>query len=365
MGSVAESLQDQIPVVTNDALSFTAAISRARFTNTYSAPDAASVLNRLRPLYLEKVADLSSRFDIQLREEKAALSGCQEALATYMLHARHVGNDPVRASAARDAAGETSDLRYCLATLYFSAGYFSLRQAIAIDALRCAIDTEGRPEETDWLLGSWLVGLSALTNAPGHTAQFLKPNSWAGYKRILRTWNRSVWSQFESAMKLVRPVGSASWRGQNEAFVCDAIELVDSDRLSSVGAFYADPPYTKDQYSRYYHVYETLYRYDFPDSKGAGRIRSDRFSTKFCLKSSVVAAFHDLCRGVASRRAPLVISYPDQGLLDNAGWTLQDIASSYFYDVRKRSIDALHSTMGASKGSPQIRTTENLYVCQP
>lgn len=365
MGSVAESLQDLFPIVTNDILSFTVAISRARFTGLPRTACADEVLNRMRPVYLGQFAELSARFSKQLIAEHAALSGDREALASYMVLARHVANDRQSKDAARQASRDSTSQRYCLASLYFSAGYFSLSQAIEIDALRCAIDSLSLPDEQDWLLGAWLVALSALVNAPGHTAQFLKPNSLTSHARIVRTWKRSVWDQFERSLVSLRQVGSAEWRTQNDAFVGEALELVGHISMDNVGAFYADPPYTKDQYTRYYHVYETLYRYDFPDAMGAGRNRSDRFSTGFSLKSSVVSSFQDLCRSVARRRVPLIVSYPNQGLLYDAGWTLEKIALEHFSDVQVLSIDAHHSTMGASKGSSRKSATENLYVCRP
>jgi len=52
---------------------------------------------------------------------------------------------------------------------------------------------------------------------------------------------------------------------QNRVEVSDALSLLKSSRVSSVTAVYADPPYTKDQYSRYYHVYETMYRIRLSD----------------------------------------------------------------------------------------------------
>jgi len=365
MGSVTESLQNLFPVVTNDALSFTAAISRSRFTGATRDEAIESVLRRLRPAYLERLTELSIRFARQLEEEQAVLSSGREALAAYMSRARHVGNDRCIALSAKQASNEITHHRYCLASLYFSAGYFSLAQTIEIDALRYAIDSIDQPAENDWLLGAWLVGIASLVNAPGHTAQFLKPNTPSIHARIVRGWRRSVWTQFESGLGALRQIGSPSWRSQNRALVGDALDLVGSSLLNDVGAFYADPPYTKDQYSRFYHVYETLYRYDFPDSTGIGRTRSDRFSTGFSLKSSVVASFHDLCRNVARKNVPLILSYPDQGLLDDAGWGLQDIASAFFSDIQVITIDAHHSTMGASKGSPQKPATEHVYVCRP
>ena len=133
--------------------------------------------------------------------------------------------------------------------------------------------------------------------------------------------------------------------------------------LRGVGAVYADPPYTKDQYSRYYHVYETLYRYDFPDSHGAGRVRSDRFSTGFCLKSGVVGAFEELFDAVASRGIPLILSYPTEGLLASRGLTVPDLLTDRLNLAAVHSFQAQHSTMGASSGSTTKDATENLYVC--
>lgn len=53
MGSVAESLRDTASVVTNDALSFTAAVSRARFTGPDRSATSIDVVQRLLPVYEE------------------------------------------------------------------------------------------------------------------------------------------------------------------------------------------------------------------------------------------------------------------------------------------------------------------------
>lgn len=364
MGSVAESLEDRYSVVTNDALSFSAGISRARFTGASRVATVEDLLSRLTPSYFEQYDKLGTRFANGLVNEQVALSGDRNTLLAYMSQARHVGNDEFIADAALRASTDTSHQRYCLASLYFSAGYFSLRQAIEIDAIRYAIDTLGQPEEIDWLLGAWLVSIAALVNAPGHTAQYLKPNSDRGYARILGAWQRSVWTQFQAALRSLRQVGSMAWRTKNQAFVGDALNLVCSDQLQDVGVFYADPPYTKDQYSRYYHVYETLYRYDFPASTGAGRYRSNRFVTSFSLKRSIVESFHRLFVSVAERQVPLVLSYPNQGLLTDAGEDVWQLAREYFSDIEVITIAAQHSTMGASKGTSRKLVTEHLYVCQ-
>lgn len=363
MGSVAESLQDIAPVVTNDALSFTAAISRARFTGADRCTSSGDVLERLNSQYKARLCELELKYAHELELEKLALGGDRQQLLDYMTGFKHVGNSLGKRREARSAAESSGPDRYELATLYFSAGYLSLRQAIELDALRAAIDTDTSLAERDWLLSSWLAAASVLVNAPGHTAQFLRPNSSAAHSRIVRTWSRSLWREFVGALDTVSQVGNEAWRTQNSVYVGDALDLISAGELRDIGVVYADPPYTKDQYSRYYHVYETLYRYDFPDSTGAGRNRSDRFTTGFSLKTAVLASFHDLCRNVARMHTPLVISYPSNGLLGQLSVNVDDIAREYFSKVEIRSFEAQHSTMGASNGKSKKSATENLYVC--
>ncbi|WP_454860107.1 DNA adenine methylase [Promicromonospora soli] len=363
MGSVAEALQETAPVVTNDALSFTAAISRARFTGRARSASAESVMARLKPTFEEAKKLLAADYDRQLKDERKAVSGDSSQLSAYMDKARHAGNSPEIRRAARAAAEASGVAHYRLAAFYFSAGFLSLSQAIDADALRAAIDAEKVPEERDWLIGSWIAAISVVINSPGHTAQYLRPNTESARARLVRTWQRDLWSEFQESLETVDQVGTEHWRSQNGVYVSDALDLVSGGSLMDIGAVYADPPYTKDQYSRFYHVYETLYRYDYPDSNGAGRSRTDRFSTGFSLKTAVAASFHDLCRNVQRMDVPLVISYPSSGLLGDAGFSVAEIAGQYFSGVEVLTFDANHSTMGASKGASKKRATENLYVC--
>lgn len=82
---------------------------------------------------------------------------------------------------------------------------------------------------------------------------------------------RSVWEEFLGALARLAAFGSQVWRAGNRAFQADALSLLrDRERLADVRLVYADPPYTSDQYSRYYHIYETLILYDYPAARGRG-----------------------------------------------------------------------------------------------
>lgn len=364
MGSVAESLSHTgLSVVTNDALEFTACISRARFTGKRRSDSPTSVAKRMATRFRSSRTVIQKEMSNQLALEDAALSGSRGDLEVYVGRSKHVANSSQMRTSAREAHEASGLAHYRLASYYFSAGYLSLRQAIEVDALRYAIDSDDQPKSRDWLLASWLSAVGVLLNAPGHTAQHLRPNSDSAHARMVRTWKRSVWDEFKDALERTRQVGTSEWRDSNGVLVTDALDLVSSGRLEDIGVVYADPPYTKDQYSRFYHLYETLYRYDYPDSHGAGRVRTDRFTTGFSLKSSVRASFHDLCRNVARMETPLVVSYPTGGLLEQTGVTVADVASEYFKSVKTTALVASHSTMGASSGASTKEATENLYVC--
>lgn len=97
-----------------------------------------------------------------------------------------------------------------------------------------------------------------------------------------------------------------------------AAALTQLDR--KVGAVYADPPYTRDHYSRFYHVLETMCLWDNPgvsttriravtNTFSRGMYRADRHQSPFCIKSKAPNAFERLFASVRDLKAPLVLSY--------------------------------------------------------
>ena len=365
IGCVAESLASVAPIHTNDALSFTAVLARARFKGPRELT-TKGLIDVLRPAYRETAEDEIRLNRDRLRDEQRAIDLGHDALDRYMAEAEHIVNSVSIKNDASDAAIAQGPDHYRLIRFYFSAGYFSLRQAVHLDALRYAIDKASLSDgDRDWALAAWLSLAGRTINAPGHTAQYLKPNSEEAYRRIRRLWIRNMWEIFQDELIDLRLIGTEAWRRQNQVRVGDALALLHSGHLNDVAAVYADPPYTKDQYSRYYHVYETMYRYDYPSAEGQGRTRSDRFTSVFCLKSQVSDSFTDLFASIASLEVPLVLSYPSDGLLAKTGNLIPEIGGRYMKLKTIESFGANHSTLGASKGLTTKSATENLYVYLP
>lgn len=365
MGSVSAELASDYPVLANDALAFSASVLRARFTDRPRA-SVATLVSSLRPCFERAHSHLHEEFSRRIRKEQEAMRCTSpEPLADYIREAPHAGNSDAWRHKAKDAASETGTAHYKLATLYFSAGYFSTRQAIELDSIRYAIDRCQVQTCRDGLLSAWIAAAASAINAPGHAAQYLKPRTASAYVRVRRQWRRRVWELFLAKLDSLTGVGTRSWRRRNLVTSEHALELAEVLSEYDVGAVYADPPYTRDQYSRFYHVHETLYRYNYPDSRGAGRYPSHRFVTPFSHVTKAKRSFEHLFGLVAEAKLPLVLSYPENGLVETHNGPVSDLLEASFSSVTNHPIQHAHSTLGASNGHRSKAAKENIYVCTP
>jgi adenine-specific DNA methylase len=146
---------------------------------------------------------------------------------------------------------------------------------------------------------------------------------------------------------------------------------------------YADPPYTRDHYSRYYHVLETMCLRDNPkistvrengkDSKSRGIYRLDRHQSPFCIYSEAPSAFAALIAGVRSFDVPLVLSYSpyekDNGSRPRLMTIkqIEDLAKSHFKRVEiHRAGRIAHSKLTSSENTVGISyNAEILFICEP
>ena len=209
-------------------------------------------------------------------------------------------------------------------TRHFGGVYFSWEQAIDLDALLAQVHSlDGH--RRDHFLAAALSAASDVVSAVGkHFAQPLKPYDSKGrpkqhiVRQALRDRSMNVLNSFEAWIDRfsVLERGGRQHRAVRSDF-CDVL----SDETIGFDAVYADPPYTRDHYSRYYHVLETMSLRDNPEVSmtmiragdsprvSRGIYRADRYQSPFCIKSQAAGAFEDLCRGVSNRRIPLIISY--------------------------------------------------------
>lgn len=248
---------------------------------------------------------------------------------------------------------------------YFANGYFGIRQAAQIDSLRYAIDEqEPKGLTRSFLLTCLISAASAAVSSTGHFAQFRNLNSATTSAQVLSERGKDILTLFKEKLLQFSSelVDSPRYREKNRVLRRDyrvlLKELADSD--SRVSVIYADPPYTTAQYSRFYHVLESLILYDYPSCDFEGRYRRDRVKSGFGRYAQFREEFESLFR-LASESAPnLVISYSSNGMFESVD-DLEELARGYFDAVSKIAYSYSHSRQGRPS---KLDVDEYLIVCK-
>lgn len=355
MGAVADAHAGKRQIWTNDVQHFAYLAGRCRFTDP-AGPLPASRMRELAVPFFQQNMDL-------LKEQNSAAwdaTGKMPAASSFEEFERLF-------TLVADETIAHEEAYACFTATYANA-YFSLTQCAEIDSIRCAIDAlRGRGVLTqaqfDWSLLALGHAALRVANTTGHFAQFLTPSK-KNFRRVAQQFRRPVFDQWLASLVSLKPSGTPEWRAENFATRSDCDALLRTIGSSGdVGIVYCDPPYTDDQYSRFYHVWETLVLNDYPTVTGAGLYRPGRFTTAFSLRSKVEGAFQALVEEVASTGADLVLSYPSNGLLHDVGGNPLDVLRTAYPKAKLvAQIEHNHSTMGASKGSATASVAECLYL---
>lgn len=267
---------------------------------------------------------------------------------------------------------------------YFGGAYFSYTQAAELDNLAQVIATFGA-KHRDTLLAALLSTASDVVNTVGKQfAQPIRPRNKDGSPKrhvIAKiTRDRAVSPEAVYLRWLRRYALLDSPAYESTAMCADYIEALDSLR-GKVAVVYADPPYTRDHYSRFYHVLETLALRDNPriaSNPGAGTgelsrglYRENRHQSPFCIKTRAHDAFQALIANSASQGVGLVMSYSPFDRDSNARPRLmptEDIVAlgeKHYRNVEVRTIDGLsHSKLNHTRLNYEIPAdAEVLFLC--
>ena len=205
---------------------------------------------------------------------------------------------------------------------HFGGIYFSFEQACWLDAMMCAAQDLNK-KKRDVVTAAVLSCASSMVNTVGKQfAQPLRPRDKAGSIKksiansIVR--DRSI-DAVHAFISWLRRYGQLpSTVGRNDAVRGDFARILKA-RASEFSVIYADPPYTRDHYSRFYHVLETICLHDSPEVVSVKRTggveisrgiyRRDRHQSRFCIRSQAPAAFAELFSLASQAKLPIVLSY--------------------------------------------------------
>ncbi|MGE0707701.1 MAG: DNA adenine methylase [Planctomycetota bacterium] len=260
---------------------------------------------------------------------------------------------------------------YHLCTSYYPNVYLGLRQAIAVDSLRYAIDQLGGPGaelRRAHYLAALLHAASVTTSATSHFCQPRGLVRDAEVDAVLQRRAVSIPSRLLAFSRAIRAtVAGIQHRPGNRA-TCSGWRGALGDPALRADVVYADPPYTADNYSRFYHVLEVLTRYDYPElevkrgrvTKGRYPVLGARHRSGFCHRRQVERELAALVEACAARGAALVLSYGeengllfkvyrDQGLSPRrARERFLDLARARYRSVRLETETLMHSGQGDS-----------------
>ena len=205
---------------------------------------------------------------------------------------------------------------------YFGGLYFSYEQSVALDCIAHWVFEQKELIHTK-ALAALLSAASDIVNTVGKQfAQPLKVRNSKGelksslLNKITSDRSEDVYTIFAKWLDYYFSVGDNT---HNCFTICDDyVSALEQLKEHNVSVVYADPPYTRYHYSRYYHVLETICLRDnpevsttFPNGKGGisrAIYRSERHQSPFCIKSQAEGAFDVLFQKVKELKVPLVLS---------------------------------------------------------
>lgn len=210
-----------------------------------------------------------------------------------------------------------------LISRYYGGVYFSYKQAVEIDIILEGIHKFVSEDNRDFFLAALLSTASDIVNTVGkHFAQPIKARDSKG--DIKKTvYNKAVKDKTIDLVNLYREwlikYKNLDKSDYQHITLQSDFEKCLKELPENVMTVYADPPYTRDHYSRYYHVLETLTLRDTPKISmvtihgsthvSNGIYREDRYQSPFCIKSKAPDAFRKMFELISTSGRNLLLSY--------------------------------------------------------
>lgn len=296
-GTVSGAFSNFWETYSSDALEFCRILATIQ-GGGFNIERANKIISTLKPFVFEKSNELKQIFYTEISTEDKIF----HSEISYQLKKEYSdfceSFPKIEESSSKEFglyyAQRDGKTNYLLFTCAYSNLYVGLRQAIEIDSYRYAIDKLVDNEDRVWALGALIATLSSLGNTyGGHFAQPYYKNidslSNIQLYKLIEQRNISVINEFtvrlkefanESQKNMQRPVIriEGPWQNAIIKFLHNKKNIV-----------YLDAPYTRDEYSRYYHLLETLIKYHYPLINRTGRVpekkQGERFNSDFFTKN--------------------------------------------------------------------------------
>lgn len=293
-GAMASAFARHFPTIASDAQEFCRVLGLVQgggMTHARGEEIAQRVIHGARQRF-NRIGD-EVRRDIE-DENQLVNSEITDSVSRELLQRLH----------KRSTLWETSNLgsfeavnaAYCTGRLLghlYGGVFFGDRQAAELDCLRQAISDLPDATDRNWALGALVCAASACAYTYG--GHFAQPrlimsdsgNSRGDISEALKQRSLSITHEFFS--RLTSLAAESENIKHTIALVAgpweEAIKAIAHSHGPGPVCVYIDPPYTRDEYSRYYHVLEALVRYQPQAVSGKGRLpkrgSAGRFASSF------------------------------------------------------------------------------------
>jgi adenine-specific DNA methylase len=239
----------------------------------------------------------------------------------------------------------------------YGGHYFSPSQALMIDYLLKYLPKDKRQRIV--CLATLIITASKCVASPGHTAQPFQPTRTAK-KYLKEAWGKNILIILKYDLKeLVSKYSNKKGR----AVISDAQAF--TKQLKETDLVFIDPPYSGVQYSRFYHVLETIARGKVKSKiEGVGRYPSldERPQSKFSNVGESKKAFDKLLENISKKKSTVIVTFPT-GKASNglSGRKVQSIARKWF-DVDKKIVKGRFSTLGGNNSIRAARKKSNELI---
>lgn len=219
--------------------------------------------------------------------------------------------------------------------------YFSRTQCTEIAAIRDRINGITNINAKNLYLTVLANAMSLCQSSSGHFAQYFPKN----HPRLKSLRAMSVLKEFMQRCEEIEIVQGKFENIIMRAEVSDFFKSKEFLEIAPAGSLvYFDPPYSSAQYSRYYHLLETVFLDDSPEVSFKGLYRGDRHQSDFCSSRNVKLAFSEVIEHSFNKRWNMVISYSDAGLLELS--EILNLCKNYYKNVEMFQREYGHSTQG-------------------
>jgi adenine-specific DNA-methyltransferase len=206
---------------------------------------------------------------------------------------------------------------YFTETFCIKARYFQPKNGMKVDAIRETLEAEFKNDEhLSILLTSLMLAADKVDSTTGVQMAYLK--QWA--------------SRAHNDLTLKTPELIA---GTGKSILGDAQEVLPN--LPHVDLLYMDPPYNQHRYFTNYHIWESLIRWDKPESYGIAmkRIdsRDDETKSIFNKKREMPDAFRDVI--LKAKGSLVVVSY------NNESWVAAEDIEQSLRDAGHEEVNLL------------------------